>query len=140
MQIPFHHALMKAHLMLHRRVMEQAKALGLTSGQPKILEFLSRQEGADQATIAHACEIEPATVSSILARMEQAGLIERRRTADDRRVLHIYLTEAGRAAWTKMSDVFAKAEDAAAAGMSAEERAALREGLETVCRNLAQRR
>lgn len=79
MEKSFHHTLMKAYFSFHRTVMEQAKNAGLTSGQPKILEFLSESDGVEQKVIAAHCEIETATAGSILTRMESAGLIERRR-------------------------------------------------------------
>ena len=68
LQRSFHHKLMKTYFAMHRRVMSAAKELGLTSGQPKILEYLSEQEGVEQKTIARSCEIESATVGSILDR------------------------------------------------------------------------
>ena len=85
MQNSFHHVLMMTHLSFHKRIMAEAKKLGLTSGQPKILEFLSENEGVEQKTIAEHCEIERASAGSILGRMESAGLIERRREGGNRR-------------------------------------------------------
>lgn len=105
----FHHMLMKAYAAMHRTVMEKAYALGLTPGQPKVLEFLLENENADQRTIAEGCEIEPATAGSILSRMEQAGLIERRR-GTDRRALLTALTAKGREIAERIRDIFRAAE------------------------------
>lgn len=74
-----HYLLMKTHSMLSRGILSEAAKIGLTPGQPKILEFLLAKTEADQKTIAAYCEIEPATVGSILLRMEDAGLVVRRR-------------------------------------------------------------
>ena len=71
----FHHLLMKTYAAMHRKVTSETAKLELTSGQPKILEYLLGNEGADQKTIAESCEIEPATAGSVLARMEKCGLI-----------------------------------------------------------------
>ena len=136
MQHSFHHLLMKAHFVMHRRVMTQAKAIGLTSGQPKILELLAEREGVEQKTVARSCEIEPATVGSILDRMESAGLIERRREAGNRRSLYVYLTDAGKDAAAKTEEIFSRAEEDAFDGMDAEEIDALCAALEKVYRNL----
>ena len=76
-----HYLLMKSHAMLSRRILSEAGRLGLTPGQPKVLEFLLRHGESDQKTIAAYCEIEPATVGSILLRMEEGGLILRRQKA-----------------------------------------------------------
>ncbi len=59
--------------------------IGLSTGQPKILEYLSRQDSRMQKDIAAALDIEPATVSQILYNMEQAGLIKRSEPAERRR-------------------------------------------------------
>lgn len=136
MEHSFHHVLMKTYFVLHRTVMTRAKKLGLTSGQPKILEYLSEQEGVEQKTIALHCEIERATAGSILERMEKEGLIERRRKEGNRRSLYVYLTPAGRALAKQTRQIFADAERAAFAGMQKEEVASLRAALERVYENL----
>jgi len=51
--------------------------IGLSSGQPKILEYLSPGNCSMQKDIAAALDIEPATVSQILNNMVQSGLIRR---------------------------------------------------------------
>ena len=80
-----HHLWMKTYLQLNRMVLDRAAALGLTPGQPKILEFLAAQGEHEQKAIADYCEIEPATVGSILTRMEAAGLVTRRNRPGNRR-------------------------------------------------------
>ena len=76
-----HYLLMKSHSLFSKRVLGEAAKNGLTPGQPKVLEFLLEAGEADQKTIAAHCEIEPATVGSILLRMEENGLILRRQNA-----------------------------------------------------------
>ena len=112
-------------------------ALGLTPGQPKVLDYLSRFGERDQKTIAAYCEIEPATVGSILARMEAAGMIVRRHRPGDRRALLVSLTERGRAAAAEVDGVFARAEAEAARGMTADEVEGLKAALERFCRSAA---
>lgn len=129
MEKSFHHTLMKAYFSFHRTVMEQAKTAGLTSGQPKILELLSENDGVEQKVIAANCEIESATAGSILTRMENAGLIERRRQNGNRRSIYVYLTKSGREAAEKIKQIFAEAEKRAFDGIPPEER-------ELLCRDL----
>ena len=69
-----HYLLMKSHALFSRKVLSEVSKIGLTAGQPKVLDFLQDRGEADQKTIAAHCEIEPATVGSILLRMERAGL------------------------------------------------------------------
>ena len=80
-----HYLLMKAHAMMQRCIFAEAQKIGLSSGQPKVLDYLYSHEGSDQKTIAAYCEIEPATLASILLRMEQKQLIERRQEHGNRR-------------------------------------------------------
>lgn len=74
-----HYQLMRTHTALGRRIFARAqKELGLSSGQPKVLDALLENEGSDQKTLAKLCEIEQATLGNIIMRMEENGLVERR--------------------------------------------------------------
>ena len=128
-----HYLLMKAHTRMHRRIRGQAAALGLTSGQPKILEYLLQYGESNQKTIADYCEIEQATVGSLLARMEAVGLVTRTQRQGNRRSLYVALTAAGRAAAERMGRAFARAEGEACAALTGEEQAQLCCLLEKLC-------
>ena len=128
-----HYLLMKSHAMLSRRILAQAGKLGLTSGQPKVLDFLWKYQEADQKTIAAYCEIEPATVGSILLRMENSWLIVRRQKDGNRRSLYVSLTPAGRETAAKLMDIFDSEESSAAAGLTPEEQTTLNQLLAKLC-------
>lgn len=51
--------------------------IGLSPGQPKILHYLLNHDGCMQRELADACDIEPATVSRLLDKMEEDGLVRR---------------------------------------------------------------
>ena len=116
-----HYLLMKTHTILNRRILTQAGRIGLTAGQPKVVEFLSQHGEADQTTIASYCEIEPATVGSILLRMERAGLVVRRQKEGNRRSLFVSLTPKGAQAAGEMAAVFQQVEGNAGRALSKEE-------------------
>lgn len=117
-----HHLWMKTYLQMKRLVAEQAVSLGLSPGQPKILEFLAEYGEHEQKDIAGYCEIEPATVGSILLRMENAGLITRRNKPNNRRSLYVSLTPKGEEIAFVLKDVFNRAEAQITAELSDEER------------------
>lgn len=117
-----HHVWMKTYLQMKRLVSAQAMPLGLSPGQPKILEYLAKNGEHEQKDIAEYCEIEPATVGSILLRMETAGLIARRNRPDNRRSLYVSLTPRGEAMAQVVQDIFATAEAQITAGLTPEER------------------
>lgn len=128
-----HYLLMKSHTLLNRQITAGASRLGYSPGQPKVLEYLAGHEGSDQKTIAAYCEIEQATVGSILLRMEAAGLIERRQAPGNRRSLFVYLTDKGRKAAGEMGAIFTRVDRQAEAGLTPDEAAQLKALLEKVC-------
>ena len=130
-----HHLWMKTYLQLNRMVLDRAVALGLSPGQPKILEFLAAQGEHEQKAIADYCEIEPATVGSILTRMEAAGLVTRRNRPGNRRSLYVSLTPRGQELAGALNGVFAEAEAQITAGLTAEERQTLTGLLEKCLQN-----
>ena len=130
-----HHLWMKTYLQLNRMVLDRVAALGLSPGQPKILEFLAAQGEHEQKAIADYCEIEPATVGSILTRMEAAGLVTRRNRPGNRRSLYVSLTPRGQELAGALNGVFAEAEAQITAGLTAEERQTLTGLLEKCLQN-----
>lgn len=128
-----HYLLMKAHTRMHRRIRARAAELGLTSGQPKILEYLLQYGESNQKTIADYCEIEQATVGSILTRMEAAGLVIRAQHEGNRRSLYVALTADGRAAAERMERIFAHEEAEVCAALTEEEQMQFRQLLDKLC-------
>ena len=129
-----HYCLMRAHNAVNRTILDEAASLGLTPGQPKILEFLTNYGECDQKTLAAECEIEQATAGGILLRMEEAGLIVRRRREGNRRSLYVLLSPKGEEAARRMAEVFARADARAASLLSGEEEKTLKNLLAAVRR------
>lgn len=96
MEFSTHYLLMADHAMLQKLVMSRIKPLGLTTGQPKVLDFLQDHDGAMQKDIAKGCHIEPSSLSTILGGMERAGLLERSTRDENRRTVYVRLTDLGR--------------------------------------------
>ena len=131
-----HYLLMKSHSIIHRKIFSEAQKIGLTSGQPKILDYLWNHEGSDQKTIAAYCEIEPATLGSILLRMEQKGLIERRQENGNRRSLFVYMTKQGRTVAEQMHTIFDMVDAQAVKNFTETEAEQLRYLLAKLCENM----
>lgn len=128
-----HYLLMKSNAMLSRRILSEVSRLGLTPGQPKVLDFLLQYNEADQKTIAAYCEIEQTTVGSILLRMENAGFVRRRQKDGNRRSLYVSLTPAGKEKAEKLMDIFLENENTATANLSETEIETLKELLTKLC-------
>ncbi len=131
-----HYLLMKTHTLLQRKIFSQAAQIGLTPGQPKVLDYLYRYGESDQKTIASYCEIEQATVGSILSRMEKANLIVRKQREGNRRSLYVSLTDSGKSAAQKMMSIFSASEIEAAQNISPEELETLKKILDKICGTL----
>lgn len=127
-----HYLLMKTHTNLNRWILSEAAALGLSPGQPKILECLMALGECNQKSIAAFCEIEQATVGSILLRMERDGLVRRKQRDGNRRSLYVSLTPEGEKLGAQMADIFRRADARAAAQLTPEEQKQLRVLLEKV--------
>lgn len=134
----FHYLLMAAQGMFQRAVMGELSKAGLTAGQPKVLDYLGLHDGSIQKHIAAGCQIDPATLTGLLGRMEEKGLIERRSQDGDRRSLYVYLTAEG---WEKQKlvrSVLTRMETQVLDGLAQEHRTALTKGLLQVCLSLAE--
>ncbi len=132
-----HYLLMRSNAMFSRRILTEVNKIGLTAGQPKVLDFLRTHGEADQKTIASYCEIEQATVGSILLRMEKSGLIVRRQREGNRRSLFVSLTDRGREAAGQVAAIFEKTEAPVVSALTGEELNTLRALLEKTCRILS---
>ena len=95
MPYSFHYLIMSEHSMFQKELLMKLKGSGLTIGQPKVLDYLKDHNGASQKDIALGCHIEPGTLTTLLNRMEETGLVERRMLNGNRRSFYIFLTEMG---------------------------------------------
>lgn len=82
--------------LMRRRFDERARLVGATRAQWKTLVTLSRNEGINQGGLADLLEVEPITLCRMVDRLEESGLVERRRDPADRRAWRIYLTDAAK--------------------------------------------
>ena len=69
--------------------------MGLTHPQYLVMLSLWERSPRTLTDVADALYLEPATLSPLLKRLEQAGYLTRRRSTDDERALSIELTPAG---------------------------------------------
>ena len=90
--------------LIRREANRRAAVLGATKAQWRVLARLHRSGGGlRQIALAEALDVEPITLCRMIDRLEEAGLVERRRDAADRRAWRIHLT-------TEAAPVLAKLE------------------------------
>lgn len=131
-----HNLLLITQSTFHKKVFGNLIDTGLTSGQPKVLDYLKYHDGCVQKDIATACEIESSTVTSLLFKMEEDGLIYRKMLNGNRRSLYVFLTDKGRKSLEKVSNVFEELERVAFDGFSKEAQMDFLEKFLTIYNNL----
>ena len=77
-----------------RRIFASA---GLTEQQWRVLRVLWEHEQIAHGALSEATLIPPPSLIGVLDRLAAAGLVERRRSQSDRRVMQVAATAAGRA-------------------------------------------
>lgn len=116
-----HYLIMANQMLVQKALLEQLKNTGLTIGQPKILDYLKDHDGSNQIEIARVCFLEAGSLTIILNKMEEKGLIERRILNGNRRSFHIFLTEEGKKKQQLVADVFLEIEKKALSNISEKE-------------------
>ena len=122
MDTSFHYLLMANQAILHKRLLSGLKDTDLSLGQPKILEYLKEHNGSSQKEIAKGCHIEAGSLTTVLGRMEDKGMIERKMLNGNRRSLYVFLTDKGEELQEIVQKEFAFLEEKAFEGISEEEK------------------
>lgn len=89
-------ALYSTSLAMNKLYKPLLSKLDLTYPQYLILLLLWERDGVTITEISRKLFQEKGALSPVIKRLEQRGLITRKRNTDDERQLHLYLTEQGR--------------------------------------------
>ena len=81
------------------------RPLGLTYTQYIALLALWEEDGISVSALGERLMLDNGTLSPLLKKLDAAGLIERRRSSEDERVVVLTLTDEGRALQEKAKDV-----------------------------------
>lgn len=82
--------------MLRTYADQKASQFGITRAQWVVLVRLDRFEGLKQSEFAEMLDLQPITLTRLLDRLCDCGLIERRADPNDRRAKRLYLMPAAR--------------------------------------------
>jgi MarR family transcriptional regulator, transcriptional regulator for hemolysin len=108
--------------LMRKRFEQNARHLGLTRSQGQVLVHLADNEGIHQGALAEKLDVEPITLTRILDRLEEAGLIERLLYRQDRRVRLLRLTPAAHPLIDEIFAIGALTRGEAMEGVSDEDR------------------
>ncbi len=82
----------------------QGKPYAITPPQYNVLALLWESDGLTAGAIGERRHLDPPTITSVVTRLENIGLVERVHGRNDRRVVHVHLTEDGRRMTPLLSD------------------------------------
>ena len=119
---------------------QQVREIGVTGPQARLLLLLNRFPGENQSFYAEQIEVEPITLCRMVDRLEEAGLIERRRDPSDRRAWQLHLTAKSKQTMDGLQHKVDSLVEDMLAGLSGGERLEFERLLKTISTNLATRR
>lgn len=118
-----------SHLLRHGHGEPELK---MAPGQHRVLSTLSRRGSMPQRDLLEEMGLARATLSELLTRLEEKGLIERVRSKADRRAIVVSLTKKGKAASEKAINIESDIADEAFAPLSAAQKDEMKSMLDAI--------
>ena len=107
--------------LMGQGVERELEPAGLTNAQWVPLLKLYMGCGSTAAELARQCDLDAGSMTRLLDRLEAKQLCRRTRSSDDRRVVNLELTEAGRLAAQEIPAVLCTVQNSLLAGFTVEE-------------------
>jgi len=96
---------------------QRVRLYGMTRAQWGVLVRLDRSEGLKQSELAELLDLQPITLTRLLDRLAENGLIERRPDPNDRRANRLFLTAAARPVLERLAELGAEVMEAVLVGL-----------------------
>jgi DNA-binding MarR family transcriptional regulator len=117
-----------------RRFAERVAKIGLTAPDAGLLRKIASDPGISQQALAKHLGIMPSRMVALVDILESKGIIERRRSNEDRRNYELHITEGGQQVLLKLSRIAAEHEESLCSALSRDERVQLGD----LCRRIAE--
>lgn len=128
-----HHVARLQRALAARRLQD----IGLFPGQETVLKLLSETDGRTMSELAAALKVRPPTASKTVGRLSAQGLLVRRASEGDARLVRVHLTEEGRRRAETIDAISDSIEDTMTAGLDGKDRRRFRKMLRKIERNLS---
>ena len=119
---------------------EMAREMALAGHDLTYSQFMTIKQlakgSAGVTDLARHAQLNPGAMTRLLDKLEARGILERVADPNDRRALHIHLTNAGKAIWRDIDQCGQRVREAALQGLDTGEREQLLALLERVRDNL----
>lgn len=104
----------------------------VTSSQASVLNTLFNSDGLSLSEIGRSVHLDKPAITGLADRMEKDGLVERRRTSTDRRIIQLFLTEKGRSLYNSIETIIVETDQRLVKSLSILEIETLHEMLQNI--------
>ncbi|HJM11963.1 MAG TPA: MarR family transcriptional regulator [Candidatus Marinimicrobia bacterium] len=104
----------------------------VTSSQASVLNTLFSSDGISLSDIGKSVHLDKPAITGLADRMEKDGLVERRRTSSDRRIIQLFLTEKGRNLYNTIETIIIEVDQQLVKGLVTQEIETLHEMLQSI--------
>ena len=125
----------QAHLALHRTIDDKMAALDLTAMQWGPLLLIANGKANTAAEMSRCGGVDTSTMTRMLDRLEAKGLLIRKRSESDRRIIYLELTEEGQHLVAKVPYLLADSLNKHLRGFNVEEVATVKSLLKRIIEN-----
>ncbi len=105
-------------------------------GQDHLLWQLWKKDGASQTELSELMGCEPPTLTNMVKKLEEYGLVTRTKDAVDGRVTRVFLTEKGRALENSITEIWRNHQEKMLNDISLEDQVILKRLLQKIESNL----
>ena len=98
---------------------QRARQFGISRAQWAVLVRIDRSEGLKQSELAELLDLQPISLTRLLDRLADNGLIERRADPNDRRANRLYLKPAAKPLLGRLSELSADMMETVLEGLDA---------------------
>ena len=123
--------------LLYRKFSDRLEPFGLTPFHWLVLCCLWQEDGIPTSSIGEKLQQVGGTLTGVLDRMEERGLVRRERDRQDRRICRIWLTDAGRELEQILPQLVADMHEETWVDISAPDRAQFSRTLDRAIANLS---
>ena len=104
----------------------------VTSSQASVLNTLFSSDGISLSDIGKSVHLDKPAITGLADRMEKDGLVERRRTSSDRRIIQLFLTEKGRNLYNTIETIIIEVDQQLVKGLVTQKIETLHEMLQSI--------
>jgi MarR family 2-MHQ and catechol resistance regulon transcriptional repressor len=94
--------LARAFSVFNRRTVEHIRTFGLTQAQFGVLDVLGHLGPVTLGTLCKKNLVSGGNMTVVVDNLERGGLVERRRSRNDRRAIHVHLTPKGKTLFARI--------------------------------------